>query len=69
MLRYPLLVIIPVIVLAVVGYVLAGKKHTTYKAESQVLIGSPSPASQSPAVSSSALWSISQTFRWRLPAA
>jgi capsular polysaccharide biosynthesis protein len=45
MLRYPLLVIIPVIVLAVVGYVLAGKKHTTYKAESQVLIGSPAPGS------------------------
>jgi hypothetical protein len=43
MLRYPLLVIVPVIVLAVVGYVLSGKKHATYKAESQVLIGSPSP--------------------------
>ncbi len=45
MLRYPLLVIIPVIVLAAVGYVLAGKKHTTYKAESQVLIGQPAPGS------------------------
>lgn len=44
-LRYPLLVIIPVLLLGAVGYVLAGKKQTAYKAESQVLIGSPSPGS------------------------
>lgn len=43
MLRYPLLVIIPVVVLAVLGWVLAGKKHPSYKAEAQVLIGQPSP--------------------------
>ena len=43
MLRYPLLVIIPVLVLGAVGYVLAGKKKTTYQAQSQVMIGQPSP--------------------------
>ena len=43
MLRYPLLVIIPILVLVAVGFALAGKKHTTYKAESQVLIGQPAP--------------------------
>jgi hypothetical protein len=43
MLRYPYLVIIPILLLGAVGYVLAGKKQVTYKAEAQVLIGQPSP--------------------------
>jgi hypothetical protein len=43
MLRYPWLVLIPVLALGALGFVLAGKKHTTYTAQAQVLIGQPAP--------------------------
>jgi len=43
MLRYPILVIISVIVLGGAGWLVADKKQTGYQAEAQVLIGQPSP--------------------------
>jgi capsular polysaccharide biosynthesis protein len=43
MIRYPLLVIIPALIIGVLGAVLANRKITTYTAGSQILVGSPAP--------------------------
>lgn len=42
-LRYPLLVVLPMLLLGVLGGILGARKPTTYTAESQVLVGQPSP--------------------------
>ncbi len=44
-LRYPLLVILPLLILGGLGAVLAHRAKPSYSAESQVLVGEPAPAS------------------------